>query len=105
MLKQIIALGGLCCVLSAWAFPIDVVTQFAGAPLQYEVQALARNMAVLHVRNTTAQGQRCTVRLSNGPEGDQWRRVQLASGEKASVSAGFQREVVRLRIWLNCQPQ
>ncbi|SEL38843.1 hypothetical protein SAMN05216214_111131 [Atopomonas hussainii] len=105
MLKQIVAWGGLCCALPAWAFPIEVTPQFVGAPLQYEAQALARNMAVLHVRNDTSQAQRCSVRLSNGPEGDQWRRVQLAPGEKAAVSASFQREVVRLRIWLNCQPQ
>ena len=105
MLKQIVLWGGLLAAPLVQAFPVEVMPQFAGAALSYEAQALPRNMAALHVTNATREVQDCSVRFNNGPEGDQWRRVRLQPSEKVSLAASFQREIVRLRIWLNCAPQ
>ncbi|MNJ74479.1 hypothetical protein D3C77_714190 [compost metagenome] len=47
----------------------------------------------------------CKVRFQNGPEAPRVRRVQVAAKQSKDVTAKFNREIIKLRIKVDCKPE
>lgn len=92
--------------LSAFAiYPIDVETQLNGTEVSYSTQDISRDMAAINVVNQGRGDVRCTAVFRNGPESPRTRRVSLKSGQDASLTTKFTRDIIRLRITLECNPE
>lgn len=98
----------LCCALlsllplTAFAYPIEVEKSMNGAEVSYDVQEVAPNIGAIFLVNQGQSAARCTAIFRNGPEAPRSRRVLLQSGDKANLSVRFTRDILRLRIRLEC---
>ncbi len=92
----------LCAPFVAEAFPIEVKLNSAGLdidtiPMQLDWGAIVR------VKNNEELAIRCDARFVNGP--DEKRRVAtIPPGDIAPMRYSTQREILRLRVFLDCVP-
>lgn len=102
-----------CCVallallpLTALAYPIDVEKSL-GAGLKIDVQSFgtAYDIGAVTLTNYGTTPARCTVTFRNGPEGPRVRRTVVGANQTADVSAKFNREILKLRVAVDCKAQ
>lgn len=91
--------------LTVWAYPIEMDANVSNTDVTYDTQELNYNMGAVLVRNHGTTAARCTATFRNGPEAPRTRRTLIASGAEANMTAKFTREILRLRIQLNCEPE
>jgi hypothetical protein len=88
---------------SAWAFPTDLEISAGDLAIQAVVHTDGRN-AIVNVSNSEDFAVRCDALFRNGPEMGRVRRAIIEPGDSAPLSWTPRREVVRLRIELECVP-
>ena len=89
----------------AVSYPVDLEQQLNGAEVLASPETIDRDMAGLVLQNFGERQAECTTVFRNGPEAPRTRKITLQPGETKPVTAKFQREVIRLRIKLSCQPR
>ncbi|AIR87766.1 hypothetical protein [Pseudomonas cremoricolorata] len=89
----------------AQAYPIEVEKNLDGVKVDFTAYDPAPDLGAVTLNNYGEQSAACKVTLRNGPEAPRVRRVNLAPGERASVTARFNREVLKLRISVACTHQ
>ncbi|MBA1232535.1 3-phosphoglycerate kinase [Pseudomonas viridiflava] len=100
----------VCCALlamlplTAFAYPIEVEKQYQGVKIDYVTHDIDQDIGSISVNNFGDVDAKCSVVFVNGPEAPRTRRVQVAAGKSAEVTAKFNRSIIKLRIKLNCQP-
>lgn len=87
------------------AYPIDVETQLNGTEVSYTTQDISGDLAAIALVNQGRGDVRCTAVFRNGPESPRTRRVALKSGQDATLTAKFTRDIIRMRIKLECTPE
>ena len=103
-MKKTISLAVLSLLpLTAAAYPIVVEKSLNGAEISYDVQELARDMGAIFLVNQGESAARCTAYFRSGPDTPRTRKVLLQSGERATLSVRFTRDIMRLRIRLECE--
>lgn len=88
--------------LTALAYPIDVEMVPGDTQISYSAHDIAADLASLTLVNPGENPARCTVTFNNGPEMPRIRRTLLAPGETAHLTVKLHRQVVRLRIDVEC---
>ncbi|PSS50709.1 3-phosphoglycerate kinase [Pseudomonas sp. BBP2017] len=91
--------------LTAWAYPIDVEKTLDGVKLDYTTYDTDRDMGSITLNNYGEVPAQCKVLFRNGPEAPRVRRVQVPARQSKDVTAKFNREIIKLRINLDCKPQ
>ena len=91
--------------LSAFAYPIDVDKHISGVQVDYTAHDTAYDIGSLTINNYGDVPAKCSAVFSNGPEAPRTRRVQVAAKSSANVTVKFNREVIKLRVKLSCEPQ
>ncbi|CAG8867613.1 hypothetical protein PS627_02577 [Pseudomonas fluorescens] len=91
--------------LSAIAYPIDVEKQITGVKIDYTPYDTDRDMGSITLNNYGQVPAQCRVTFRNGPEAPRVRRVQVPAGNSVDVNAKFNRQIIKLRIALDCKPQ
>ncbi|SED14537.1 hypothetical protein SAMN05216178_6423 [Pseudomonas saponiphila] len=98
-----------CCVLlallplGAWAYPIDVEKQLNGLSIDYTTFATDEDIGSIQLNNFGKRDAVCSVVFRNGPESPRTRKVEVAAGQSKNVTAKFNRNIIKLRLELNCQ--
>jgi hypothetical protein len=88
---------------SASAFPTDLEVSADGLAIEAVVHTDGRN-AIVNVSNREDFALRCDALFRNGPEKGRVRRAIIEAGDSAPLSWTPRRQVVRLRIELQCVP-
>lgn len=91
--------------LSAVAYPIDVEKQITGVKVDYTTYDTDRDMGSITLNNYGQVPAQCRVTFRNGPEAPRVRRVQVPAGARVDVNAKFNRQIIKLRIALDCNAQ
>lgn len=86
------------------AYPIEVLKQLGDTDILVTAHDTAPDLGAVTLHNYGTQAAQCSVRFRNGPEPARTRRVNVAAGKTADVSASFQRSVVKLRVEVRCEP-
>lgn len=100
----------LCCALltllplTAAAYPIEVETSLEGVKVDYNAHDVFHDTGSISVNNYGDVDARCSVVFRNGPEAPRTRRVQVAAGKSVDVTSKFNRDIIKLRIKLSCEP-
>lgn len=102
-MKKICCTALLCFPLTAFAYPIEVSSVMNGAEVTYETQELAADFGAIFLSNQGLSPARCTANFRSGPDTPKTRRTLLQPGEQLSLSARFTRDIIRLRIRLECE--
>ncbi|MNF90743.1 hypothetical protein D3C84_733220 [compost metagenome] len=76
-----------------------------GVKLDYATYDTDRDMGSITLNNYGEVPAQCKVRFQNGPEAPRVRRVQVPAKQSKDVTAKFNREIIKLRISLDCKPQ
>ncbi len=87
---------------AAWAFPIEVDYRSQGLDVDVVPMRLD-NGAVVKLRNNESLSVRCEARFRNGPE-ERRRSATIPPGDVAPMRYTAQRQVVRLRVVIDCVP-
>lgn len=95
----------LCLPSAAMAYPIDVEKALTGVKVDYTAYDTAYDIGSITLTNYGQVPAACKVTFRNGPEAPRVRRVNVAAGKHADVTARFNRQIIRLRIALDCKPQ
>ncbi|WP_137820666.1 3-phosphoglycerate kinase [Pseudomonas sp. 2FG] len=101
----------LCCAviallpLSVFAYPIELEKQLNGAEVSASTQDVDFNMGAIQLYNYGKAAAQCQAVFRNGPEAPRTRKIQLAAGQDALLTAKFTNQVIKLRIKLTCNPQ
>ena len=102
-----------CCVallallpLTALAYPIEVEKSL-GAGLKIDVQSFdtAYDIGAATLTNYGTTPAQCKVTFRNGPEAPRVRRVAVGANQTVDVSARFNREILKLRVAVDCKAQ
>ncbi|HWD31393.1 hypothetical protein D3C76_1192420 [compost metagenome] len=91
--------------LTALAYPIDVEKNLDGVKLDYTTYDTDRDIGSITLNNYGEVAAQCKVLFRNGPEAPRVRRVQVPARQSKDVTAKFNREIIKLRISLDCKPQ
>ncbi|WP_422419862.1 3-phosphoglycerate kinase [Pseudomonas sp. GZD-222] len=91
--------------LTALAYPIDVEKTLDGVKLDYTTYDTDRDIGSITLNNYGEVAAQCKVLFRNGPEAPRVRRVQVPARQSKDVTAKFNREIIKLRISLDCKPQ
>lgn len=89
----------------AVSYPVDLEQALNGTEVLASPQTIDRDMGGLLLQNLGDRPAQCTTVFRNGPEAPRTRQTTLQPGERKPVTAKFQREVIRLRIKLTCEPR
>lgn len=89
----------------AVSYPVDIQQQLNGTEVMASASSIDRDMAALHLHNLGAVPVTCKAVFRNGPEAPRTRRTTLEAGEQKALTAKFKRDVIRLRIQLDCEAQ
>ncbi|MDZ3993359.1 3-phosphoglycerate kinase [Pseudomonas sp. Teo4] len=95
----------MCLPLGAMAYPIDVEKQLTGVKLDYTTYATDYDIGAITLNNYGQVPAACKVTFRNGPEAPRVRRVNVPAGKGVDVTAKFNRQIVKLRIALDCKAQ
>ncbi|TDF77616.1 3-phosphoglycerate kinase [Pseudomonas sp. H9] len=90
--------------LTALAYPIDVEKNLEGVKLDYTAYDTDRDIGSITLNNYGEVPAQCKVLFRNGPEAPRVRRVQVQPKQSKDVTAKFNREIIKLRISLDCKP-
>ncbi|WP_409319280.1 3-phosphoglycerate kinase [Pseudomonas sp. KCJK9016] len=100
-----------CCVvlallpLTAFAYPIDVQKNLNGLKIDYESFDTDKDIGSIRVANYGEVDAVCKVVFSNGPEAPRTRNIEVPAGKHTNATAKFSREIIKLRVELNCNPK
>lgn len=95
----------MCLPLTAVAYPIDVEKSVDGVKLDYTTYDTAYDIGSITLNNYGQVPAACKVTFRNGPEAPRVRRVNVAAGKSVDVTANFNRQIIKLRIALDCKTQ
>lgn len=95
----------MCLPLSAMAYPIDVTKDISGVKIDYTAYDTDQDIGSITVNNYGEVAAACKVSFRNGPEAPRVRRVVVPANKSVDVTAKFNRQIIKLRIALSCQPQ
>ncbi|WP_373187353.1 hypothetical protein [Halopseudomonas sp.] len=83
-------------------FPIDVQLQAEGLDLKSTNTGNIGNVATVTLANQDRREVFCVATFVNGPERPSPLRVRLAPGEKTVLTQAFQRDIIRVRVMIEC---
>ncbi|BCJ05774.1 MULTISPECIES: 3-phosphoglycerate kinase [Pseudomonas] len=95
----------LCLPLGAMAYPIDVEKDLTGVKVDYTAYDTAYDIGSISLNNYGQVPAACKVTFRNGPEAPRVRRVNVPAGRSVDVTAKFNRQIIKLRIVLDCKAQ
>ncbi|TFF41624.1 3-phosphoglycerate kinase [Pseudomonas sp. RIT623] len=95
----------LCLPLGAMAYPIDVEKQMTGVKVDYTAYDTAYDIGSISLNNYGQVAAACKVSFRNGPEAPRVRRVNVPAGKSVDVTAKFNRQIIKLRIALDCKAE
>lgn len=95
----------MCLPLGAMAYPIDVDKHLNGVKLDYTAYDTAYDIGAITLNNYGQVAAACKVTFRNGPEAPRVRRVNVAAGKSADVTAKFNRQIIKLRITVQCSAE
>jgi hypothetical protein len=101
----------ICCALlvllplTAFAYPIDVEKHLNGLSIDYTAYDTDADIGSIQVNNYGSTDAACTVVFRNGPEAPRTRRIEVTAGKFKNATAKFNRNIIKLRIQLTCQPK
>ncbi|MEJ6656971.1 MAG: 3-phosphoglycerate kinase [Pseudomonas sp.] len=105
MYQYLLAVGiALGWTIPAWGFPIDVDVQPGAAEVSVSSTDLI-NIAAINLTSHAVTPLRCQVTFVNGPERPLPRRVHLQPGEEVTLTHEFTREIIRVRVGIDCAPE
>ncbi|MEZ2746352.1 3-phosphoglycerate kinase [Halopseudomonas bauzanensis] len=105
MYQLLLAIGiALTPQVFAAAFPIDVELGPGASEVSVSSTDLS-NIAALRLVSHAAVPLRCQATFVNGPERPLPRRVRLQPGEEAVLTHEFTREIIRIRVRVDCAPE
>ncbi|MBJ9977112.1 3-phosphoglycerate kinase [Pseudomonas sp. S75] len=91
--------------VAAMAYPIEVQKQIEGVKLDFTSYDTAPDIGSVTLNNYGQLPAACKVIFRNGPEAPRVRRVNVPAGRSVDVTAKFHRQIIKLRIDMNCQPK
>ncbi|KJK20178.1 3-phosphoglycerate kinase [Pseudomonas sp. NPDC087612] len=91
--------------LTALAYPIDVKKDIDGVKVDYTTYDTDRDIGSISVNNYGDVDAQCKVTFRNGPEAPRVRRVNVPAKKSVDATAKFNREIIKLRITLDCKPK
>ncbi|WP_422403473.1 3-phosphoglycerate kinase [Pseudomonas sp. GZD-209] len=95
----------LCLPLGAMAYPIDVEKQTNGVKVDYTAYDTTYDIGSINLNNYGQVPAACKVTFRNGPEAPRVRRVNVPAGKSVDVTAKFNREILKLRIQVDCKAE
>ena len=95
----------LCLPLGAMAYPIEVEKDLAGVKLDCTTYDTAYDIGSITLNNYGQVPAACKVTFRNGPEAPRVRRVNVPAGKSVDVTAKFNRQIIKLRIAVNCKAE
>ncbi|MCE1114351.1 MULTISPECIES: 3-phosphoglycerate kinase [Pseudomonas] len=104
-MKKCCAAVLLCLPLVAMAYPIDVEKETDGVKVDYTAYDTAYDIGSITLNNYGQVPAACKVTFRNGPEAPRVRRVNVPAGKRADVTAKFNREILKLRIQVDCKAE
>ncbi|MBF8745512.1 3-phosphoglycerate kinase [Pseudomonas putida] len=104
-MKKCCAVLLLCLPVGAMAYPIEVEKQTSGVQLDYTTYDTAYDLGSISLNNYGQVPAQCKVTFRNGPEAPRVRRVNVPAGKSVDVTAKFNRQIIRLRVDLDCKAQ
>ena len=84
--------------------PIDIEGNYEASGIDVKVNTVA-NLAMLEIGNGSSNVVKCEGVFHSGPEPDVLRKALLNPGAEKMLSAKFHRNVIRLKISVNCEKQ
>ena len=92
--------------LTALAYPIDLDKRIDdGIKIDVQSYDTAYDIGAASLTNYGTTAALCKVRFRNGPEAPRVRRVNVPAGKSVDVTAKFNRQIIKLRIALNCSAE
>ncbi|PWB30200.1 3-phosphoglycerate kinase [Pseudomonas sp. SDI] len=91
--------------LTAMAYPIEVEKTVDRVKLDYTTYDTDRDIGSISLNNYGEVAAQCKVTFRNGPEAPRVRRVQVPAKKSVDVTAKFNREIIKLRVAVDCSPQ
>nr|BFE90619.1 hypothetical protein GCM10020185_11550 [Pseudomonas brassicacearum subsp. brassicacearum] len=76
-----------------------------GLSIDYNAYDTDADIGSIQVNNYGSTDAACTVVFSNGPEAPRTRKIEVAAGKFKNATAKFNRNIIKLRIKLTCQPK
>lgn len=105
MYQLLLAIGiALAPPVFAEAFPIDVKLGPGADEVSVSSTDLS-NIAALKLTSQATVPLRCQATFVNGPERPLPRRVRLQPGEEVVLTHEFTREIIRVRVHIDCAPE
>lgn len=103
MYPKILILSAVLACSQSWAFPFEVEEKMQDVAVTVEPLDLGDNTAAVVLYNQGARSAQCSVRFRSGPGVPVRRNARLAAGQKSHVTAGFNHEVIRMRVSVQCK--
>lgn len=91
-----------CLPLAAVAYPIEVEKRLDGVKVDASASDPAPDLGAITLSNYGQVPAACKVTFRNGPEAPRIRRLTVEPGQRADATMRFHREVLRLRIMVDC---
>ncbi|MEN8638046.1 3-phosphoglycerate kinase [Pseudomonas sichuanensis] len=104
-MKKCCAVVLLCLPLGVMAYPIDVEKQTNGVKVDYTAYDTTYDIGSINLNNYGQVPAACKVTFRNGPEAPRVRRVNVPAGKSVDVTAKFNREILKLRIQVDCKAE
>lgn len=104
MIKAVLLLAGLLAGNLAWAFPFEVNENIKNVKIAVETMDLGDNTGAVSLENFGAVAAQCNVRFRSGPGVPVNRNARIEPGQKSHVTAGFNHQVIRMRVDVRCKP-
>lgn len=79
--------------------------ELTGVKLDYTAYDTAYDIGAITLNNYGQVPAACKVTFRNGPEAPRVRRVNVPAGKSVDVTAKFNRQIIKLRIALNCSAE
>jgi len=95
--------AGISMVAAANGFaPVKLNSNLDGMKLSIEA-SLIDELAMVELTNKDTATASCSVIFHNGPEAETIRQTSLAPGKRKLLSTTFRRDVISVRIYVNCK--
>ena len=105
MMKRGFLLAGLLLSGSlAWGFPFEVEENIKDVKVAVSTMDLGDNTGAVTLENYGQQAAQCSVRFRSGPGVPVVRNARVEAGQKANLTAGFNHQVIRMRVAVRCKP-
>jgi len=88
--------------LTAFAYPIDMEKHMDGVKVDATAYDTAYDLGAITLENYGQVPAACKVTFRNGPEAPRVRRINVPAGKRADVTAKFTRQIIKLRVTVNC---